>query len=109
MATTSNTTPWIQNLFSSRDNNSNASTNIGQPGRIWYDPVTNAFYVSDGVTPGGILIAGGGGGGGMCPQIDGGSAESIYLSQDQINGGAAASVYTPSQVINGGTAMSECR
>ena len=107
MASPFSITNWIQNLFSSRDNNVDPSTFVGQEGRIWYNPVTNAFYVSDGRTPGGIIIQGGGGGG-ICPQLDGGSAESIYLTQDQINGGSAASVYTPSQVINGGTATSEC-
>ena len=54
---------FIQKLFTSR-NNTDAATYIGQDGRIWWDPVTNAFYYSDGVTPGGILIGGGGGGGG---------------------------------------------
>ena len=98
-----NTTSWIQNLFTSRDNNNDAATNVGQQGRIWYDPITNAFYVSDGVTPGGIIIGGGGGGIGKT-QIDGGAADSIYLDADQVNGGSAASVYTPSQVISGGFA-----
>lgn len=100
----SNTVPWIQNLFTSRDNNANASTNVGQEGRLWYDPITNAFYVSDGVTPGGIIVAGGGGGTFPGPQVDGGSADSVYLSNDQVNGGSAASVYTPSEIINGGFA-----
>lgn len=47
---------FIQNLFTSRDNNTDLATYVGQLGRIWFDPVTNAFYVSDGITPGGILI-----------------------------------------------------
>jgi hypothetical protein len=47
---------YIQNLFTSRDNNANAETNVGQLGRIWWDPTTNAFYYSDGSTPGGIPI-----------------------------------------------------
>lgn len=100
-----NAASWIQNLFTSRDNNTDASTFVGQSGRLWYDPVTNAFYVSDGQTPGGILVAGGGGSSGFVTQIDGGAADSIYLLQDQINGGQADSVYTPAQVIDGGTAL----
>jgi hypothetical protein len=55
---------FIQNFFTSRDNNANAATNVGQVGRLWYDPVTNAIYVSDGNTAGGILVSGGGGGNG---------------------------------------------
>ena len=50
---------FIQNLFTSRDNNANANTFVGQTGRIWWDPITNAFYYSDGNTAGGILISGG--------------------------------------------------
>lgn len=55
---------YIQNLFTSRDNSANAETNVGQTGRIWWDPVTNAFYYSDGNTAGGILITGGSSGNG---------------------------------------------
>jgi len=47
---------FIQNLFTSRDNNANAETYVGQQDRIWWDPVTNAFYYSDGNTAGGIPI-----------------------------------------------------
>ncbi len=54
---------FIQNLFTSRDNNANAATYVGQQDRIWWDPVTNRFYYSDGSTPGGIPIGGGGGNG----------------------------------------------
>jgi hypothetical protein len=53
---------FIQNLFTSRDNNANAETYVGQQGRIWWDPTTNRFYYSDGSTPGGIPIGGGGNG-----------------------------------------------
>ena len=55
---------FIQNLFTSRDNNANASTYVGQQDRIWWDPDTNAFYYSDGNTAGGILISGGSSGNG---------------------------------------------
>jgi hypothetical protein len=47
---------FIQNLFTSRDNNANAATYVGQDGRIWWDPVTNAFYYSDGNTAGGLPV-----------------------------------------------------
>jgi len=48
---------YIQNLFSSRDNNANSVTYVGQTGRIWWNPDTNAFYSSDGNTAGGVPIS----------------------------------------------------
>jgi hypothetical protein len=53
---------FIQNLFTSRDNNANAATYVGQQDRIWWNPDTNAFYYSNGNTPGGIPIGAGGAG-----------------------------------------------
>jgi hypothetical protein len=46
----------IQDFFTSRDNNTDGSTYVGQLGRLWYDPDTNSIYASDGVTPGGAPI-----------------------------------------------------
>lgn len=46
----------IQNFFTSRDNTLDGNTYVGQLGRLWYDPVTNSLYASDGVTPGGIPV-----------------------------------------------------
>lgn len=54
---------YIINFFTSRNNNADPSTNVGQESRLWWNPVTNSLYVSDGVTPGGIAVGGGGGGG----------------------------------------------
>jgi hypothetical protein len=48
---------YIQNLFSSRDNNADGNTYVGQTGRIWWNPDTNAFYYSDGTTAGGIPVS----------------------------------------------------
>jgi DNA-binding protein len=50
---------FIQNLFTSRDNNANSATYVGQQDRLWWDPVTNQFYYSDGQTPGGFPVGGG--------------------------------------------------
>lgn len=47
---------FIQNFFTSRDNNANAATYVGQQDRIWYNPITQTLYVSDGTTPGGIPL-----------------------------------------------------
>ena len=46
----------IQNFFTSRDNNANANTYVGQLDRLWYNIDLNAIYVSDGNTPGGIPV-----------------------------------------------------
>lgn len=51
---------FIQNLFTSRDNGANAETYVGQEGRLWWDPLTNSLYYSDGSTPGGIPVGAGG-------------------------------------------------
>ena len=51
---------FIQNLFPSRDNNANSATYVGQQDRLWWDPITNQFYYSDGVTPGGFPVGSGG-------------------------------------------------
>jgi len=62
-----NNTVFIQKLFTSRDNfvdgnvqeaTANAANFVGQEGRIWWNPDLNAFYYSDGNTPGGFLING---------------------------------------------------
>jgi hypothetical protein len=67
---------FIQNLFSSRDNNANSATYVGQQDRIWWDPVTNAFYYSDGNTAGGIPVGTGGSGNGL----PGGPTNSIQIN-----------------------------
>jgi len=51
---------FIQNLFTSRDNNANSAIYVGQQDRLWWDPVTNRFYYSDGNTAGGFPVGGGG-------------------------------------------------
>lgn len=48
--------PSLQNFYTSRDNNANASTYVGQLDRLWYNPDLNSIYVSDGNTPGGIPV-----------------------------------------------------
>jgi hypothetical protein len=53
---------FIQNLFTSRDNNANGASYVGQQDRIWWNPDTNAFYYSDGNTAGGVPIGAGGAG-----------------------------------------------
>ena len=55
-----------QKLYTSRANNLNANTYIGEAGRIFYDEPTTTntapvLRYSDGVTPGGVPITTGGG------------------------------------------------
>lgn len=78
----------IQKLFTSRVNNADANTYVGEEQRLWYDPISNMFYVSDGVTPGGIPV---GGGGGMPDSGDGGNAFSSILFSASLAGGNAFS------------------
>lgn len=84
---------FIQNLFTSRDNQTaevdnqtgNLSTTyVGQQDRIWWNPDTNAFYYSDGSTPGGIPIGGGGGNG-----TPGGANTQIQFNNNGTFGGSA--------------------
>jgi hypothetical protein len=67
---------FIQNLFTSRDNNANAATFVGQQDRIWWNPDTNAFYYSDGNTAGGIPVGTAGTGNG----VPGGPTNSIQYN-----------------------------
>lgn len=83
---------FIQNLFSSRDNNANGANYVGQQDRIWWNPDTNAFYYSDGNTPGGILIGTGGGGNGL----PAGPINSI-----QINAGNGSFTGSSNLIFNG--------
>lgn len=83
---------FIQNLFTSRDNSANAETYVGQEGRIWWDPVTNALYYSDGSTPGGIALGSGAVGNG----VPNGPVNSIqYNAGSGIFGGTANLVINP--------------
>ena len=74
---------FIQNLFTSRDNNANGANYVGQQSRIWWNPDTNAFYYSDGNTAGGILITGGSTGNGL----PGGFANSVQYNAGNSNFG----------------------
>jgi hypothetical protein len=76
---------YIQQFFTSRDNNANAETFVGQEGRLWWDPVTNQIYSSDGNTPGGIPLSGGGGGNGT----PGGSNSQVQFNDSGTFGGVS--------------------
>jgi hypothetical protein len=75
---------FIQNLFTSRDNNANAATYVGQQDRLWWNPDTNAFYYSDGNTAGGIPVGGGGGNG-----TPGGTNTQVQFNNNGTFGGSS--------------------
>ena len=54
----------IQKIVSSEKNNITLNDFIGEKDRLFFDVTTRTFRLSDGVTPGGIVIGTGGGGGG---------------------------------------------
>ena len=54
----------IQNLVSSEKNNITVAEFIGDKDRLFFDVATRTFRLSDGITPGGIVVNTGGGGGG---------------------------------------------
>jgi hypothetical protein len=66
---------FIQNLFTSRDNNANGASYVGQQDRIWWNPDTNAFYYSDGNTAGGVPIGTASGNG-----VPGGPTNSVQIN-----------------------------
>jgi hypothetical protein len=47
---------FIQNFYTSRDNNANAATYVGQQDRLWYNPTTNAIYVNTANVAGGTPV-----------------------------------------------------
>jgi hypothetical protein len=51
---------FIQEFFTSRNNKANNTTYVGQRDRLWYDSATNTIRISDGSTPGGLVVSGGG-------------------------------------------------
>jgi hypothetical protein len=69
---------YIQNLYTSRDNNAQGNTFVGQEGRLWWNPDTNAFYYSDGNTVGGIAVG----------LASGGNATFDVITANVINAGA---------------------
>jgi len=85
---------FIQNLFTSRDNNANGNSYVGQEDRLWWNPDTNAFYYSDGNTAGGILITGGTSGNGL----PGGTANTV-----QYNAGTGGFAGDPNFVFDSAT------
>ena len=68
---------FTQDLITSFRDYNDGDTRIGHLNRLWYDRGTNTIRVSDGVTPGGIIVSGGAGGAGS-GDFDGGTPNSVY-------------------------------
>ena len=79
---------FIQNFYTSRDNNANAETYVGQEGRLWYDPTTNVIYVSDGNTAGGIPVTLGSGSNAIFNIVTANVANIDVINANVINAGA---------------------
>lgn len=54
---------FTQDLRTQRRNYNDGETRIGEKDRLWYDSNTNTIRISDGETPGGIIVGGSGGSG----------------------------------------------
>ena len=50
---------FTQDFFTSRNNNLDGTTHIGQQDRLWYEPTTNTIRIGNG-TPGGLIVGQGG-------------------------------------------------
>ena len=53
---------FIQQFFTSRDNNANAETFVGQEGRLWWDPVTDVLSIYETSSSSWVAVGGGGSG-----------------------------------------------
>ena len=47
---------FTQDFFTSRRNQADGSSRLGDEGRIWYDSISNSLRIGDGITPGGRAI-----------------------------------------------------
>ena len=69
------------------------TTRIGEEGRLWYNNSDNSLRVSDGSTPGGIVLNSGGGGGGssLTIQEEGSSLSTAATTLNFVGDGVTAS------------------
>ena len=72
---------------------SDGTTRIGEEGRLWYNNSDNSLRVSDGSTPGGIVLNSGGGGGGssLTIQEEGSSLSTAATTLNFVGDGVTAS------------------
>ena len=76
----------VQKFNTTQKNNVNGTTFIGDKDRVFFDVPTKTFRLSDGITPGGLVINNaGGGGGGLTGINDFTSAAIMTLTDVNVN------------------------
>ena len=76
----------VQKFNTTLKNNVTGTTFVGDKDRVFFDVGTKTFRLSDGVTPGGIVInAGGGGGGGLTGITDSTTGPVMVLTDVNVN------------------------
>lgn len=88
---------FVQEFFTSRQNYADGNTRIGQLDRLWYDSITNTIRISDGITPGGIIVSGGSG---FSPGASGYSGYSGQAGLSGYSGAVGLSGYSGSGITN---------
>jgi len=83
---------FTQDFRTQRRNYDDGLTRIGEIGRLWYESETRTIRISDGVTPGGILVAGGGSAGGALAPGD--NISLLTNDANYVSEGANLSVFT---------------
>ena len=76
----------IQKIKSGRIITVDATTYVGERGTIFYDESTGLLRLSDGVTPGGLLVTAGGGSA-PAGNVDGGGPATVYGGTTKVDGG----------------------
>jgi hypothetical protein len=88
---------FTQDFFSIRRNFADGNTRVGTAGKLWYDSITNSIRISDGHSPGGVLVNGSGGSYTLptaTPSVVGG----VQLGANIIATGASIDVLQPTRV-----------
>jgi hypothetical protein len=88
---------FTQDLFSSRRSIADGNTRVGTTGKLWYDSITNSIRISDGHSPGGVLVNGSGGAYTLptaTPTVIGG----VQLGANIVATGASIDVLRPTRV-----------
>jgi len=76
----------VQKFNTTQKNNVNGTVFVGDKDRVFFDIATKTFRLSDGVTPGGVVInAGGGGGGSLTGITDSTTGPVMVLTDVNVN------------------------
>ena len=78
----------VQKIKSGRIPTQDVTTYVGNIGQIFYDETVGELRLSNGVTPGGIVVSSSGGGGNIAgANLDGGTPSSVYGGTTSIDAG----------------------